>query len=144
MSLLCEGDKDRSVDRRRRRAAAFVPAALVALVLFGLVAGMARARGPATLVGETGSPASAPFVPVHGDADWIRRGGYQDRDGDHCCGVHDCFRLSPAEVREGPDGFALLGRFIPHAEARPSEDGHYWACYSLFKFRCFFYPAQRF
>src|SRR5262245_2252201 len=80
---------------------------------------------------------------AHGDADWIRRGGYQDRDGDHCCGRDDCFRLSPAEVQETAGGFALLGRFIPHAEARPSEDGQYWACYSMFKFRCFFYPAQR-
>lgn len=84
------------------------------------------------------------IVPVHGDADWIRRGGYQDRDGDACCGEDDCHRLSPADVREAPGGFTLLGRFIPHAQARPSEDGHYWACYSLFKFRCFFYPAQRF
>ena len=98
----------------------------------------------AVAVGLALSGALAERAYAHGDADWIRRGGYQDRDGDHCCGEHDCFRLSPAEVREAPGGFALLGRFIPHAAARPSEDGHYWACYSLFKFRCFFYPAQRF
>ncbi len=106
-----------------RAAALLKPVVVAAFVHFGLAAETAHA---------------------HGDADWIKRGGYRDRDGSHCCGKDDCHRLAPAEVHESPGGFNLFGRFIPRAEARPSEDGQYWACYSMFKFRCFFYPAPRF
>jgi len=119
----------------------------IGLALSGLAGEAACARGAAPSAMPASLRAATDLrglVPVHGDADWIKRGGYKDRDGSDCCGQDDCHRLSPAEVQESPGGFNLLGRFIPQAEARPSEDGHYWACYSMFKFRCFFYPPRRF
>jgi hypothetical protein len=128
---------DRRVVRTCRFAAPLVLAAVALFLPSGLVADARAGSGDAV---------GGAVVLAHGDADWIKQGRYRDKDGDDCCGEDDCHPLSPAEVEEMPGGFNLLAfrRFVPHVEALQSEDGRYWACYTLFKFRCFFYPARRF
>lgn len=83
------------------------------------------------------APASA-----HGEFAWIQQ--RDQRVGDSCCGEHDCFKVLPAA---GPKGWVFahagVSYFVPYNEAKPSEDGEYWACIpSPGKLRCFFAPPH--
>jgi hypothetical protein len=86
--------------------------------------------------------ASDGVILVHDEYDWINKGGYRNKEGEHCCGKDDCFKLRPDEVGEIPGGYSIPshGVTVPHQDAMPSEDGHYWICRTSAKFRCFFRP----
>lgn len=86
--------------------------------------------------------ASDGVVLAHDEYDWINRGGYRNKQGEHCCGKDDCFKLRPDEVKEVPGGYEVPshGVTVPHQDAMPSEDGNYWICRTSAKFRCFFRP----
>ena len=75
---------------------------------------------------------------------WINHGDYKSpADGSHCCGDHDCFMISPADMELTAAGWLIksLGETIPHSEAHQSEDGEFWRCKRHDgSRRCFFAP----
>lgn len=83
-------------------------------------------------------------VRAHGEFAWI-----QERDrrtGESCCGEHDCFKVDVTYDR-GVYKFSVLfaGELhayeVPERQAKPSEDGNYWACTPKpGLLRCFFAP----
>ena len=86
----------------------------------------------------------------HGDADWIRRGGYKDRQGVSCCGPNDCAVAHPDEVDDRPDGWQVSfqcgprrhSTFVAKADAQQSEDGQMWRCVIGCRVRCLFLPRH--
>jgi hypothetical protein len=114
------------------------PMAMVAgLALLG-VTGATQAYGDydARPKGELG------VVPVHGDYDWIRRGGYKGVDGTSCCGKDDCDQVPASRVERTPQGYTLrdFGLFVPFRQSQTSEDGKFWICRDAKAMRCFFAP----
>lgn len=93
------------------------------------------------IVGVT-LPIAPGFAWAHGEYMWI-----QERDkrlGTACCGEHDCHKvkveLLPSAYRFAWDGHTYT---VPLAEAKPSEDGQYWACITEPDYlRCFFAPPM--
>jgi len=85
---------------------------------------------------------------AHGDADWIRKGGYANPADPRqfCCGRVDCVEIAAERVHEGPDGYKLddYGETVPHKLSTPSEDGKYWRCQWGGERKCFFYPLTGF
>lgn len=81
-------------------------------------------------------------VIAHGESDWIRKGGYQNKKGESCCGHNDCFRVDPNQVDVMRDGYLLWSvEFVPYGEVMASRDGSYWRCRKPDgSRRCFFAP----
>ena len=79
---------------------------------------------------------------AHGEYFWI-----QERDkrmGEACCGEHDCHKVR-VTVTAGQYLFAFNGvsYAITQKDAKPSEDGDYWACITDPSYlRCFFAPPM--
>lgn len=103
----------------------------LALLFAGLVP---LAAAPVAARGEV--------VPVHGDYDWIRKGGYKGVDGTSCCGTDDCDQIPAARIERAPGGYRLrdYGLFVPFRQTQTSEDGKYWLCRDEKAMRCFFAP----
>ena len=90
--------------------------------------------------------AHSPQALAHGEFAWI-----QERDrrtGESCCGAHDCFKVD-VTYEKGVYRFSVLFAGVLHAyevperQAKPSEDGNYWACTPKpGVLRCFFAPPQ--
>jgi len=110
-------------------------AALAALVLAASAA-PSRAHDEARPWGEP------VVIPVHGDYDWIRKGGYKGVDGSSCCGREDCDQIPATRVQRTLEGYTLLdyGLFIPNRQTQTSEDGKFWLCRDNKAMRCFFAP----
>jgi hypothetical protein len=103
------------------------------------------ARPSGELTGEAPEGASPEVVPVHGDYDWIRRGGYKGVDGSSCCGEEDCERVPAARIDRTPEGYRLhdFGITVPYRQTITSEDGQFWLCRDMDArkaMRCFFAP----
>ncbi len=83
---------------------------------------------------------------AHGDADWIRRGGYTDKSGASCCGREDCRQLAADDVIEEPNSYFVkpLRRNIPKWNVYLSVDEHYWVCVVNGQIKCFFAPKGLF
>lgn len=83
---------------------------------------------------------------AHEDAAWIGEQGLADPISHHlCCGVADCERMRPEDVRVVPGGYLIIptGEVIPEVRALESIDGEFWRCRYLSgelegKTRCFF------
>jgi hypothetical protein len=76
---------------------------------------------------------------------WINRGRYTNqKTGELCCGLDDCFMIAADHVKATPAGYLLTsGELIPFDETQRSEDDHFWRCqrYDRVKSRrCFFAP----
>lgn len=78
----------------------------------------------------------------HGDADWIKRGGYKNAVGELCCGERDCVELADGDVKTIEAGYRVLSlnETVPYSEALPSPDGKYWRCQWGGMRKCFFAP----
>jgi hypothetical protein len=81
-------------------------------------------------------------IPVHGDYDWIRKGGYMGVDGTRCCGQDDCDQIPASRVERTAEGYTLrdYGLFVPFRQTQTSEDGKFWLCRDAKAMRCFFAP----
>jgi hypothetical protein len=82
---------------------------------------------------------------AHGPAEWIQRGGYKNAVGELCCGEHDCFELSEADVKITPSGYFVISikETVPFSEATPSPDGRFWRCQWGGSRKCFFAPPNQ-
>jgi hypothetical protein len=80
----------------------------------------------------------------HGNPNWIANGRFiSPIDGQHCCGVHDCFVLSDDDVKEVAGGVLVvsMNEVVPFKEVQISKDGRYWRCKKADgSRRCFFAP----
>lgn len=81
----------------------------------------------------------------HGDAAWIQSGNFKGPDGTLCCGVADCHRLAPDEVKYRPGAFTVLwkDKALPFDErhVKLSHDNDWWACIPADSFvRCLWRP----
>lgn len=88
--------------------------------------------------------AAPPPAGAHGEAEWIREGGFRaPLSGEWCCGPTDCEVVPTPDVVEDRDGWTIVatGERIPRREAMPSRDGRFWRCHRPDgSRRCFFYP----
>jgi hypothetical protein len=111
--------------------------AALAVALLLLVPAILLAAAALAATAALGSAAYA-----HGNAEWIQRGGYRNAAGELCCGERDCFEVPADDVAIVPHGYMIKSRneFVPHAEAQPSPDGHYWRCEWSGERKCFFAP----
>lgn len=79
---------------------------------------------------------------------WISRGKFRSPvTGEWCCGELDCKIIPSSAVIVSAPGYVIsyLGETVPHEEALPSPDGHYWRCHRPDGTRrCFFAPAVGF
>jgi hypothetical protein len=121
-------------------------AAFAALTIAGLTA-EARAHHDARPSGELtanwpGANSPEAVHLVHGDYDWIRKGGYMGVDGTRCCGKDDCDQIPASRVERTPEGYTLrdYGLFVPFRQTQTSEDGKFWICRDAKAMRCFFAP----
>lgn len=81
----------------------------------------------------------------HGDADWIRQGGFRSSAGVFCCGVADCKRLPKSAVTLTAAGYVIQynghSATVPFGNVLPSDDDDFWACWpDGSNMRCFFAP----
>ncbi len=83
---------------------------------------------------------------VHGDYDWINKGGYRSGAGELCCGKDDCYEVAPDRVLQNREGYSLPDHnvTVPAQQALVSEDGKYWICKVGARMRCFFAPLNGF
>lgn len=79
----------------------------------------------------------------HGDADWIRKGGYKSPYwGVDCCGPEDCHRIERANVTVLGGGYRIANQFYPAAQVLTSEDDNFWGCGDPYEgYRCLFVPV---
>lgn len=57
-----------------------------------------------------------------------------------CCDNEDCRPIAAEEVQTKADGYHVLGRVVPYAEARVSGDADYHVCIYKGELRCFYAP----
>lgn len=83
---------------------------------------------------------------AHGDAEWIRQGGYLDGDGNRCCGPQDCHPAPPGAILRTADGWTTpaTGRRWRRGEAGlyQSEDFSPWWCVREGVIYCIFVPPE--
>ena len=86
----------------------------------------------------------APSAFAHDVYDWINKGGYRSKSGEHCCGKDDCYEVPASRVQQDAQGYSLPDHnlTVPGAQALPSEDGRYWVCKVGARMRCFFAPLN--
>ena len=84
----------------------------------------------------------------HGEFAWINQ--RDKRTGDSCCGEHDCFKVD-TDFDEKRQVYKFSVNFfgemtayeVPFKQAKPSEDGRFWACTPKpGVLRCFFAPPM--
>lgn len=79
---------------------------------------------------------------------WIARGKFRGpKNGEWCCGAHDCFVVAASTVRVNGTGYELsqTKETVPYEEVIPSADGQYWRCHRPDgSRRCFFAPMLGF
>lgn len=83
---------------------------------------------------------------AHGDADWIRQGGYLDRDGNRCCGPEDCHRAPAGAIVRTADGWRTPASGQNWRRGEPglydSEDLAAWWCVRAGVIHCIFVPPE--
>jgi len=84
---------------------------------------------------------------------WINQGAYRNKDGEWCCGEHDCKIVPKEQVHMTGQGYVVLRgpmagvgpaqqEAISFAETLVSRDGEFWRCHRPDGTRrCFFAPT---